>query len=423
MKKRMPALICAAAVALGGCGKPADKVPDPALSSPVIGDDREILIEKPGDVWEYDVEDDGSIELKRYTGSRENLKIPTEIDGKPVKYLGYGFNASDKVTTLEIPATIEEIRDQCMFGDRLETITVTEDNEKYYSKDGMLFYKTDDILFDKDELFICPRGKSGAVVVPEGTKAIGGYAFSGCEGITSVKLPESVERIEAGAFSGCTSLTSVNFPAAVTQIDGYTFDGCTSLETLDIPETVTDISQYPFNETPFQNRIAERDTFVVINGILVDATRAEGDIVIPDGVRKISHGAFTPKRGENTWLTGVSIPESVESVYGRAFEDCTALERVQLSSGLKKLGSSMFRNCKALKNIVIPDGVTDIGMYAFGGCENLESVTVPDSVTDTGYHSCFDDCEKVNVTYKGKTYTAENITDFYMAVINRETEE
>lgn len=423
MKKGMSALLCAAAVALGGCGKPAERVPAPAPSAPIIGDDREILIEKPGDVWEYDVEDDGSIELKRYTGSRENPKIPAEIDGKPVKYLGYGFNASDKVTTLEIPATIEEIKDQCMFGDRLETLTVAEDSEKYYSKDGMLFYKTDDILFDKDELFICPRGKSGAVVVPEGTKAIGGYAFSGCEGITSVKLPESVERIEAGAFSGCTSLTSVNFPAAVTEIEAYTFDGCTSLATLDIPETVTDISQYPFNETPFQNGIAERDTFVVINGILVDATRAEGDVVIPDGVRKISYGAFTPKRGENTWLTGVTIPESVESVYGRTFEDCTALERVRLSGGLKELSSSMFHNCKSLKSIDIPDGVTSIGMHAFGGCENLESVTVPDSVTDTGYHSCFDDCGKVNVIYMGKTYTAENITDFYMAVFNRENEE
>lgn len=423
MKKGMSALLCAAAVALGGCGKPAERVPAPAPSAPIIGDDREILIEKPGDVWKYDVEDDGSLALKRYTGSRENPKIPAEIDGKPVKYLDYGFNASDKVTTLEIPATIEDIRDHCMFGDRLETITVAEDNEKYYSKDGMLFYKTDDILFDKDELFICPRGKSGAVVVPEGTKVIGGYAFSGCGRITSVKLPESVERIEAGAFCGCTSLTSVNFPADVTEIEAYTFDGCTSLEALDIPETVTDISQYPFSGTPFQERIAERDTFVVINGILVDATRAEGDVVIPDGVRKISYGAFTPKQGENTWLTCVTIPESVESVYGSTFEDCTALEQVQLSGGLKKLGSSMFRNCKALKNIVIPDGVTDIGMFAFRGCENLESVTVPDSVTDTGYYSCFNDCEKVNVTYKGKTYTAENITDFYMAVINRETEE
>lgn len=421
MKKIISALLCAAAVALGGCGKPADRVPDPDPSAPVIGDDREILIEKPGDVWEYDVEDDGSIELKRYTGSRENLKIPSEIDGKPVKYLGYSFSVSNKVTALEIPATIEDIRDYCMFGDRLETLTVAEDSEKYYSKDGMLFYKTDDYFFDKDELFICPRGKSGAVVVPEGTKAIGGYAFGGCKRITSVKLPESVERIEAGAFSGCTSLTSVNFPAAVTEIEAYTFDGCTSLETLDIPETVTDISQYPFNETPFQNRIAERDTFVVINGILVDATRAEGDVVIPDGVRKISYRAFAPKHGKNTWLTGVTIPESVESVYGNAFEDCTALERVQLSSGLKELCRSMFRNCKSLKSIDIPDGVTSIGGYAFGGCESLESVTVPDSVTDAGYQSCFDDCGRVNVTYKGKTYTAENIMDFYMAVLGWET--
>lgn len=416
MKKRALSLLVCAALMLCGCDSKPEEV-----SVPQVDNTRVNPIEESIPEWEYKELEDGGISLGRYNGSAAVVKIPSEIDGKPVKELGYSFYIrSENSVTLEIPASLEEIKSWSLDGDNLTEFVVAEDNKNYYSKDGMLFIKSDNfIIYEKDALYRCPKGKRGEVTVPEGTTAIDSYAFSGCDKITAVRLPESVEKIDDGAFNGCSALTSVNIPKAVTAIEGYTFMNCTSLETLDIPETVTDISQYPFYGTPFQDKIIEKDTFVVINGILIDGTAAKGDVTVPDNVKRIAYGAFSPYgyNIENTELKKVTIPDSVEEIAGSVFEDCTALEEVRLPNGLTELGWYLFRNCKSLKSIDIPNGVEDLGMDSFENCENLEQVNVPDSVVGVGYVGCFEGCDKVNITFKGNTYTAAEIDKFYEAVM------
>ena len=56
------------------------------------------------------------------------------------------------------------------------------------------------------------KGKETSVFIPERIGkttviSIGGFAFSGCAGLTSVTLPDSVTNIEDGAFKNCTGLT------------------------------------------------------------------------------------------------------------------------------------------------------------------------------------------------------------------------
>ncbi len=416
MKKRVLSLFISAALLLCSCDSRREE-----FTPPPIDNTRVNPIEESVPEWEYEELEDGGVSLGEYNGSAAVVKIPSEIDGKPVKELGYSFDVrNENSTTLEIPASIEDIKCWTLGGSNLTEFTVAEDNENYYSKDGMLFIKSDDfILYKKDALFRCPKGKTGEVTVPEGTTAIEDYAFSGCKKITAIHLPESVEKIESGAFSDCSALTSVNIPKAVTAIEGYTFSDCSSLETLEIPETVTDISQYPFHNTPFQEKIIERDTFVVINGILIDGTAAKGDVVVPDNVKRIAYGAFSPYgyNAENTELRKITIPDSVEEIEGSVFKNCTALEEIRLPAGITELGSFLFRNCKSLKSIDIPEGVEELGMDAFENCENLEQVNVPDSVVSVGYVGCFEGCDNVNITFKGNTYTAAEIDKFYEAVL------
>ena len=51
--------------------------------------------------------------------------------------------------------------------------------------------------------------------------SIGGHAFSGSSGLTSVTIPESVTNIEYYAFFNCSGLTSVTIPESVTSIGEY----------------------------------------------------------------------------------------------------------------------------------------------------------------------------------------------------------
>ncbi|MDY4161502.1 MAG: leucine-rich repeat protein [Prevotella sp.] len=46
-------------------------------------------------------------------------------------------------------------------------------------------------------------------IIPESVTSIGGRAFYGCSGLTSVTIPNSVTSIGFYALSGCSGLTSV----------------------------------------------------------------------------------------------------------------------------------------------------------------------------------------------------------------------
>ena len=76
---------------------------------------------------------------------------------------------------------------------------------------------------------------SGDIVIPESitfenskysVTSIGGTAFFGCSGLTSVTIPNSVTSIGDGAFRECSGLTSVTIPNSVTSIGDGAFEYC-----------------------------------------------------------------------------------------------------------------------------------------------------------------------------------------------------
>ena len=89
---------------------------------------------------------------------------------------------------------------------------------------------------------------SGNVVIPESVTyngktysvtSIGGYAFYGCWGLTSITIPNSVTSIWDDAFRDCSGLTSVTIPNSVTSIGDRAFYGCSGLTSVTIPNSVT----------------------------------------------------------------------------------------------------------------------------------------------------------------------------------------
>ena len=96
---------------------------------------------------------------------------------------------------------------------------------------------------------------SGSVTIPEtvtygsntySVTSIGGGAFRGCKGLTSVTIPNSVTSIGSYAFNGCTGLTSVTIPNSVTSIGYGAFEGCSGLTSVEIPNSVTLIGSEAF---------------------------------------------------------------------------------------------------------------------------------------------------------------------------------
>ena len=71
------------------------------------------------------------------------------------------------------------------------------------------------------------------------------YAFSGCNGLTNIKIPNSIKNIGGYAFYYCSNLTSVTIPNSVTAIESHAFYLC-GLTSIVIPEAVKRIGDCTF---------------------------------------------------------------------------------------------------------------------------------------------------------------------------------
>ena len=73
-------------------------------------------------------------------------------------------------------------------------------------------------------------------------------------------------------------------------------------------------------------------------------------------------------------LSEVVLPIMVKRVNGRAFKDCTALQKIELGNALEEIGREAFANTK-LANIKFPETLKSIHVEAF---ENIETLNVLD---------------------------------------------
>ncbi len=184
------------------------------------------------------------------------------------------------------------------------------------------------------------------LVIPEGVKKLGWYAFNDCENLETVTLPDSLEYIDSWAFENCDSLTTIHIPANVSTVMGGAFaqdHGMTSI-TCD----------------------ADNENYVSVDGVLFTKDMSEL-VAYPGG-----------KSGKYT------VPASVHHIGDAAFYGAGALESVEILGVLDFIGFEAFAECKKLTDVKINDGVTYVGYWAFRGCDSFEMLTVPQSVTNIG---------------------------------------
>ena len=122
------------------------------------------------------------------------------------------------------------------------------------------------------------------------------------------------------------------------------------------------------------------------------------EIVIPaevDGkpVTEIDGEAFMGMKK----LRSVTIPDSVELIWMRAFADCTALEQVEFQGELIALDDYCFSGCTSLKELDLPLVGGSFG-YSFSGCTGLKTVALSAGQPDIGVHA-FEGCTGLEAFY------------------------
>ena len=214
--------------------------------------------------YKYTVRDDCTACLNGYSGTEENVTVPTRIDGYAVTAIDWG-------------------------------------------------------CFRKNELI-------RSVVIPEGITEIGESAFSGCTSLEKVTLPKSLRMIGNGAFRSCPSLKSITLPSGLDYFGDNVFDGST-LERITVSGKdgnfmakdgcLIDKREGRLEFVLKGFKIPAGGIVTTIGRDFLTWTNRLDDITIPEGVTWIEDGAFCAIS-----IGTIRLPRTLIGIEGEAFGLC-----------------------------------------------------------------------------------------------------
>lgn len=292
------------------------------------------LVNALNDDFEYELLDNGTIEIQGYDGEDTSITVPSKIDGISVTSIGEdAFYCCDTLTTIKIPNGIKSIGSSA-FSDctSLESISIPK---SVTSIGDFAFYNCSSLI---------------SIKIPEKIKCILEYTFSECSSLESVTISNSVTHIEEGAFDCCSSLKNITIPNSVTKLGDYAFNECTDLKEIIIPESVTSIGEYAFSDC---------------EGLI--------DVTILGNIKNIQDYTFS----DCTSLQNITIPDDVENIGEGAFDSCSNLASLIIPKSVTSIGEDVFNECTQLTLKVYPNSY---GLkYAKENSIPYEIITVPAS--------------------------------------------
>ena len=306
--------------------------------------------------------------LVRYHGDAKTVLIP-----ESVIFIGeYAFAWNEKVTKIVIPNTVTEIEEGAFYGCTELKEIIIPDSVNFIRDDAF----ADCISLEKiaipestfslgKSLFSgCSNLKSVAMdtyeitdwmfsgceklekLDMEGVNEIGHGAFYDCRGLTDINL-EWVSTIGPRAFENCTSLNKIELNSDVVEIPDRVFYGCSKLRDIKFNDNISIIGNEAFIGTSWLSISKNKDPFVIVNGILVDASLSSGLVTLPKDVKIINSYASYG----NLSLTGVTIPKKASVIGDLAFAYCEKLMAVYIPQEVKEIGDKVFYKCSKLEAI------------------------------------------------------------------------
>ena len=291
-----------------------------------------------------DFEIDGTT-LVKYTGSDTTVVIPDgieKIDDRVFCKNNYIEEVviPDSVTTLGIDVFYDTTRLKkitigaglanierddnndayLMYIRGLEEFIVSEQNERFYSIDGVLFDKTNNTL-----LMYPPQKQGTQYVVPDTTERIGPRAFENNTFIEEITLPDSVTAIRKMAFAYASNLRIVHIGSGLSGYFTCMFTGTLSLETIDIsPDN-------PYYYTDDGVMRQKKDGAV----LFYPGGKKDKVYRIPDGVKSIS-------MAWNPYLEKLIITKDVSEVDLEYTDGLKEIEIEPDNNNFKLIGNALY---------------------------------------------------------------------------------
>lgn len=303
------------------------------------------------------------------------------FDGSGLKKITYNGYVSDEAETLKtsvFPATLTTIGQYAFMGTQLEKVIIPEtlNGVEFNSKGNVSSYSIKAGAFSASALksVVIEGAETYFAMNSSGKDGV----FANCVQLTDVKFMAETAQYGKNLFYGCTALTSVQLPSKATTLGEYMFAECTALTSITLPETLTALPGYIFQNCTGLTSVTIPKSVTTL-GYSVFRGSGIKEIEIPAGIEAIPNWAFMDCAN----LTKVVFHEGLTSIGVHSFENCTALEKVELPEGLTQLDG--FTGCTNLKEITLPGTLESISSGAFNDCTALKSLVIPSSVTSVKF--------------------------------------
>ena len=332
-----------------------------------------------------------------------NISIPEQVtdtySGKTYTVTQIGkraFYGAKKLVEVHIPKTVTVVYDNAFTGSNVATVRFEDGEDPVEFKSSV----SGDMTRVFDEVPVKNAYIGRDFILPGGLWKYN-PPFSWNDDLQIVEIGDLVTSLPSCAFQVCPNLIQVTIGSGLKTIGDDAFDE-TGVQNLYI-DNLEQWCNIDFG-TVYSNPLAFNQGWLHVGG--ADATY---DIVIPDGVTKISSYAFAGAK-----LNTVTVPSGVTEIGDEAFAYCWGdFQTVNLPDGLKSIGYAAFHtsslqaieipesvtslgnnlciNSKELREVRINANITTLGEYSFHNCAGLQTVTLPPTlrvIQDWAFNGC-----------------------------------
>ena len=266
----------------------------------------------------------------------------------------------------------------------------------------LLLYSSSVSVFASSEQKSISQGDFDFVIL-NGEAHLKKYYASDAEELV---IPTEVEgypvvSIQSEVFRGASGLRSIVVGEGVRSIGDRAFYNCLDLERVILPDSLISIGEMAFCNTgltsvelPKNLQSFDVSTFqncVALESLQIDEENPHFTSV--DNVvfsEDMKTLVYYPNFKKDT---AYQIPAQVTTIGERAFSG-SRLQNVYFPAGLQYIEKSAFANCQYLKQIQIPDGIQRIDVLAFKDCTALTSVMLGKGLEELP-RLCFNGCNKL----------------------------